>query len=69
MKFWKMQEKKQGYFSQGIDDWKRDDLRFRSGYGESAYRESAYRTESNSWKIRGRNIAYGKVNTDSLFEN
>ena len=60
MKFWKMQEKKQGYFSQGIDDWKRDDLRFRSGYGESDYR-----TESNSWKIRGRNIAYGKVKVDT----
>ncbi len=60
MKFWKMQEKKQGYFSQGIDDWKRDDLRFRSGYGESAYR-----TESNSWKIYGRNITYEKVKVDT----
>lgn len=60
-----MREKKQGYSSQGIDAWKRDDLRLRSGYGESAYRESAYRMEPNSWKIYGRNITYGKVKVDT----
>lgn len=55
-----MREKKQGYSSQGIDAWKRDDLRLRSGYGESAYR-----MEPNSWKIYGRNITYGKVKVDT----
>ena len=61
MKSWKMQEKRQGYFSQGIDAWKRDDLRFRSGYGESDYR-----TESNILKISGINKAYGKVKEDTI---